>query len=257
LSVYDFARGVLSPLTPEPGRHFSPAWSPDGRRLAFSSFEAGEPRLSWKSADGSGRVEFLSPGEVPEFPSSFSPDGRFLLYTGGAARDLTGNMDLWILSLEGKRERRTWTAGPAREFAAIFSPDARAIAYVSNESGRYEVYAQPYPGPGPKIKVSTEGGSEPAWAPGGGEIFYRTTDSLMVAPVETQPVLKVGTARVLMPDHYEHYGREDNSRNYDVSADGKRFLVVRSGEVSQTPVAQLHLVANWPAELAARAAGSR
>jgi serine/threonine protein kinase/Tol biopolymer transport system component len=249
VSIYDFARGVVTPLTPEPGRHFSPAWSPDGRRLAFTAFEEGEPRLSWKPADGSGQTEFLSPGSVPEFPTSFSPDGRTLLFTGGVSQADSENMDLWLLSLDGKRERRSWIAGPARELAAFFSPDGRAIAYVSNESGRYEVYLQPYPGPGPKIKVSTDGGLEPAWAPGGREIFYRTADSLMAAPIETQPELKVGTARALIPDHYVHSGREDTSRNYDVSADGRRFLFIKGGEVPEKPVTQLNLVVNWPAML--------
>ncbi len=248
VSIYDLARGVVSPLTPEPGRHFSPAWSSDGRRLAFTAFEEGEPRLSWKSADGSGQMEFLSPGSVPEFPSSFSPDGRALLFTGGA-QAASENMDLWLLSLEGKRERRSWIAGSARELAGFFSPDGRAVAYVSNESGRSEVYVQPFPGPGPKIKVSSDGGLEPAWAPGGREIFYRTADSLMAAPIETRPELKVGTARALMPDHYVRSGREDTSRNYDVSADGSRFLFIKGGEVPETPVTQLNLVVNWPAEL--------
>ena len=257
ISIYDFARGVVSPLTPEPGRHFSPAWSSDGRRLAFSAFEDGEPRLSWKPADGSGQTEFLSPGSVPEFPTSFSPDGRSLLFTGGVSQAASENMDLWLLSLDGKRERRSWVAGPARELAAFFSPDGRAIVYASNESGRYEVYVQPYPGPGPKIKVSTDGGLEPAWAAGGKEIFYRTADSLMAAPIETRPELKVGTARVLMPDHYVRFGREDASRNYDVSTDGKRFLFVKEGQVPETPVTQLQLLANWPAELAGPPAAAR
>jgi eukaryotic-like serine/threonine-protein kinase len=246
VAIYDFARGVLSTLTPEPGRHFAPVWSPDGRRIAFSAFEAGQPVLAWKAADGSGPTELLTPGGKPEFPSSFSPDGRALLYTTGTSSSLE-NMDLWLLSLEGKRETRAWLAGPARELAAFFSPDGRSVAYISNETGRNEVYVQPYPGPGPKIKVSTEGGVEPAWAPGGREIFYRTSDSLMAAPVETQPALSVGTARALLPDHYDRWSREDGSRNYDVSPDGSRFLFIRSQDLKQEPVTRLNLMTNWPA----------
>ncbi|HLN57240.1 MAG TPA: protein kinase [Thermoanaerobaculia bacterium] len=246
VAIYDIARGVLSTLTPEPGRHFAPVWSPDGLRIAFSAFEAGDPVLAWRAADGSGPAELLTPGRNPEFPSSFSPDGRALLYTAGTSDSLE-NMDLWLLSLEGKREHRAWLAGPARELAAFFSPDGRSVAYVSNETGRNEVYAQPYPGPGPKIKVSTDGGAEPAWAPGGREIFYRTADSLMVVPVETQPTLSVGTARALLPDHYDRWGREDGSRNYDVSPDGSRFLFIKSQDLKQEPVTRLNLMTNWPA----------
>ena len=246
VAIYDIARGVLSTLTPEPGRHFAPVWSPDGLRIAFSAFEAGDPVLAWRAADGSGPAELLTPGRNPEFPSSFSPDGRALLYTAGTSGSLE-NMDLWLLSLEGKREHRAWLAGPARELAAFFSPDGRSVAYVSNETGRNEVYAQPYPGPGPKIKVSTDGGAEPAWAPAGREIFYRTADSLMAAPVETQPKLSVGTARALLPDHYDRWGREDGCRNYDVSADGSRFLFIKSQDLKQEPVTRLNLMTNWPA----------
>lgn len=246
VAIYDFARGVLTTLTPEPGRHFAPVWSPDGRRIAFSAFEAGDPVLAWKAADGSGPTELLTPGRRPEFPSSFSPDGRALLYTAGTS-DTLENMDLYLLSLEGKREHRSWLAGPARELAAFFSPEGRLVAYVSNETGRNEVYVQPYPGPGPKIKVSTDGGMEPAWAPGGRAIFYRTADSLMAAPVETQPALSIGTARTLLPDHYDRWGREDGSRNYDVSPDGSRFLFIKSQDLKQEPVTRLNLMTNWPA----------
>jgi dipeptidyl aminopeptidase/acylaminoacyl peptidase len=157
-------------------------------------------------------------------------------------------MDLWLLSLGGKRERKPWMAGPDRELAAFFSPDGHSVAYVSFKTGRGEVYVTPFPGPGPKIKVSSDGGSEPAWAPGGREIFYRTADSLMAVPIQTQPELKVGSARVLLPDRYDRWGREDGARNYDVSADGSRFLFIKTQETKQEPITQLHLIANWPAE---------
>ena len=120
---------------------------------------------------------------------------------------------------------------------------------MSDESGKNEVYVRPYSGPGAKIKVSTEGGNEPAWAPGGREIFYRTADSLMAAPIQTQPELSVGTARVLMPDPYDRWSREDGGRNYDVFPDGNRFLFIRSQPLKQEPITSLNLVVNWPAEL--------
>src|SRR6185437_15715653 len=100
----DFARGVLSNLTPEPGRHFAPAWSSDGRRIAFSEFAAGEPVLAWKASDGSGEIEALTPDGVPAFASSWSPDGRALLYLTGTAASAE-TMDLWLLFVDGKRER--------------------------------------------------------------------------------------------------------------------------------------------------------
>jgi eukaryotic-like serine/threonine-protein kinase len=250
VAIYDFARGVLSSLTPEPGRHFAPVWSPDGRRLAFSEFQTSDPRMMLKASDGSGELEALSSGKIAAFASSWSPDGRSLLYLEGTTGQSAENMDIWLLSLEGKRERRAWLTGPASETGAFFSPDGRAVAYASNESGKNEVYVRPFPTPGAKIKVSTEGGSEPAWAPSGREIFYRTGDSLMAAPIQTQPELSVGTARVLMADPYDRWSREDGGRNYDVFPDGDRFLFIRSQPLKEEPITSLNLVVNWPAELA-------
>jgi hypothetical protein len=111
------------------------------------------------------------------------------------------------------------------------------------------VYARPYAGPGGKIKISSDGGSEPAWAPSGREIFYRTADAMMAVPVTTQPELSAGTGRPLFPDRYARWGREDGSRNYDVSPDGSRFLVIKTAERKDEPVTQIQLLANWPAEL--------
>jgi Tol biopolymer transport system component len=247
--VYDFGRGVLSNLTPEPGRHFCPIWSPDGRRIAFSTFMVGSPAMRWKATDGSGPAEALSDGkEKADFPSSWSPDGRNILFTRGSAGK---EMDLWLFSAEGKREKKEWITGPAREFAGFFSPDGRLVAYVSSESGRNEVYVTPFPGPGPRIKVSTDGGAEPAWAPSGREIFYRNFESLMAVPIETQPELSAGSARAVFRDEYEAWPREDGGRNYDVSPDGSRFLMIKGTEAKEVPITHLNLLTNWQSELPA------
>ena len=249
VTVYDFARGVLTTLTPEPGRHFAPIWLPDGRRIFYTAFESGNPRLAWKASDGTGEAQLLSPDGSPAFPSSVSPDGKTLLYTSGG--NSGEKMNIWTMSLDGKREQRPWLAAENRQLAGFYSPDGRHVVYVSNESGKYEVYARPYPGPGGKIKISSDGGSEPAWAPSGREIFYRTADAMMAVPVTTQPELSAGTGRPLFPDRYARWGREDGSRNYDVSPDGSRFLVIKSAERKDEPVTQIQLLANWPAELPA------
>ncbi|HKF44384.1 MAG TPA: protein kinase [Thermoanaerobaculia bacterium] len=254
VAIYDLGRGVLSTLTPEPGRHFAPIWSPDGRRVVYTTFETASPRLTWKASDGAGDAEWLTPGGFAEFPCSISPDGHVLLYTTSAASE---RMNLWSLSLDDKREKRAWLSTQSSEIAAFFSPDGRAVIYVSNESGKNEVYVRPFPGPGPKIKVSSDGGTEPAWAPSGREVFYRTSDALMAVPITTQPELSAGTARAVIPDHYTRWGREDGSRNYDVSPDGSRFLVVKALDRKEEPITQIQLIENWPAELPAPEAAKR
>src|SRR5262245_31844760 len=127
--TYDLERNVLSPLLPEAGRAFNPVWTPDSRRIAFSSFDEGNPRLFWKAADGGGSRDTLSPGEVPEFPSSVSPDGRTVAYS--AVTTTPEATDLWLLDLGGKRSRRVWFETPFKEYCPFFSPDGDLIAYAA------------------------------------------------------------------------------------------------------------------------------
>ena len=248
--IYDFARGILSTLVPEPGRSFDPTWTPDGRRIAFCLFEAGMPRIRWKPVDGSGALELLTPGSgvAPEFPTSFSPDGRLLAYAG--VPDRLGNSDLWLLSLEGKRERRAWLETPFKEFGPFFSPDGRWIAYTSAESGRNEVYVRPFPGPGGRVKISSDGGAEPAWSADRKELFYRSGDKLMAVRIETTPAFTAEAARVLLTGRYQRGGDEANPREYDVSPDGTRFLFLKPDGTKELPITQLQVIANWPALLA-------
>jgi len=248
--TYDFARGILATLVPEPGRSFNPTWTPDGRRIAFCLFKSGMPKTFWKPADGSGALEPLTPeaGVAPEFPASFSPDGRLLAYA--TFPSLLEGSDIWLLALDGRRERRVWLKTPFTEFGAFFSPDGRWIAYMSSESGRNEVYVSPFPGPGGRVKISSDGGAEPAWSADGREIFYRSGDRLMAIRIETTPVFIAEAARVLFTARYQHGGAEDAPREYEVSPDGMRFLFLKPDEKKEQPITQIQLIANWPALLA-------
>jgi Tol biopolymer transport system component len=245
--TYDLARNVLSPLLPEAGRSFNQTWTPDSRRIVFASFDEGWPRLYWKAADGSGSPEALSPGEVPEFPSSVSPDGRTLAYAAVSVEAT----DIWLLGLDGKRERRAWFETPFKEYNPYFSPDGGLIAYTAEESGQKpEVYVRPYPGPGGRIKISgSDGGSEPLWSPDGSELFYRTvSEQLMAAKVVRLPTLAASAPRlVLNTTPYLSRAAEDYPRQYAISPDGKRFLFIKLGETKRQSVTQLQFVTDWPA----------
>jgi serine/threonine-protein kinase len=128
-----------------------------------------------------------------------------------------------------------------REGAPTFSPDGHWIAYVSDKSGRNEIYLRPFPGPGEDMPVSAEGGTEPAWARGTGELFYRQGDAVMAVEVKTAPALQVGKPRRLFVGHYSRAGGV--FAQYDVTADGQRFLMVRSG--NQEAATRINVVINW------------
>jgi serine/threonine-protein kinase len=131
------------------------------------------------------------------------------------------------------------------EHSAMFSPDGRWIVYVSDESGREEIYVRPYPGPGGKYAVSTEGGREPVWSSGGREIFYRNGDKMMVVPVQTNPDFSAGTPKVLFEEPYAMWFGGGN--NYDVTPDGQRLLMIRRD--TESAPRQINVVLNWHEEL--------
>jgi Tol biopolymer transport system component len=248
--LYNLHRKVLSPFTPEPGRFFNPVWSPDGRRLAYSGFSTGSPALLVKNVDGSGKPERLTdaPTEnrtVAEFPYSWSPDGRTLVYLGVTGFKIARpEWDLWFVSLDGKREARRWFESPYTESAAAFSPDGRWIAYVSDESGRQEVYLRPFPGPGGNTKISSEGGAEPVWTRQGRELLYRQADQFLSAEIRADPDLVAGTPRVLFSGSFARGRGEDAPFEYAVSRDGNEIYAIR-GVALPRPERRLAIVTNW------------
>ena len=121
------------------------------------------------------------------------------------------------------------------------------MAYASDESGRNEIYVQPYPGPGGKWQISTEGGTEPTWNRNGRELFYRSGDKMMDVDISTQPSFAAGNAKVLFQGHYQP--TPGTLPNYDVSPDGQRFLMIKPSEQGQVAPTQINVVLNWFEEL--------
>ena len=151
--------------------------------------------------------------------------------------------DIWMLEHEGDRAPSPFLATPFYEQTPMFSPDGRFLAYSSTESGRTEVYVQPYPGPGGVFPISTEGGQEPVWSADGRELFYRNGNRMMAVAVSTEPDFTAGKPRILFEGPYETV----TGGNYDVSPDGRRFVMIQSEEES-TPK-QIHVVLNFSEEL--------
>jgi eukaryotic-like serine/threonine-protein kinase len=242
--VYDFPRGTLTRLTFEGA--FGPIWTSDGKKVTFNSNPASlnaPLNLFWKPADSSATEERLTTSENPQAPASWSPNGETLAFN--EFDPITG-ADLWLLSLKEGKKSRPLVRGSFNEFNLSFSPDGRWFAYQSNESGSYEVYVQPFPGPGSKELVSTQGGTEPVWSRDGRELFYRSGDKMMAVGTTTQPTFRAARPEVLFERRY--YNQTQSRRDYDVTSDGRRFLMLKESEQATTTT-RIEVVLSWFEEL--------
>ena len=259
---YDFSRGVLSKVTTD-GLSHDPVWTPDGKRLAFRSWQSGGMTMWWMPADRSAGPERLDPAGTRQSPVSFSPDGKFLAFD---QKDSQTQDDAWVLPLEGNRTPQPVAKSKFGEGSMKFSPNGRWVAYSSNESGKAEVYVQAFPGPGPKVQISSDGGFDPVWRRSGGELYYRSGNKMMAVSITTSPELKASAPKMLWEGSYSAGSGSScgmvgvSSSNYDVTSDGQRFLMVRDGDITEgEPTAgggvartRIVVVLNWVEELKAK-----
>jgi len=224
-----------------------PVWTPDGKRLIFTSFEAGVGNLSWRASDGTTPLERLTEGQNSRYPSAISPDGNRLVFREEAGA--TG-LDIAMLSLDGDRRPERLLGTRHNELNAEISPDGRWLAFKSNKSGQDEIYVRPFPNVGGgQWQISTDGGVHPAWAKSGRSLFYRALDgTLMEVPVELQPRFAPGTPTRLLEGRHLLGGP---GRAYDVSPDGERFLMITKDDGSGDGVSgpTISVVLNWFSEL--------
>ncbi|HYL34354.1 MAG TPA: protein kinase [Bryobacteraceae bacterium] len=245
LWIYDVDRGLKTRFTFYAGEEREAIWSPDGRWIVFNRSQNGHLDLYRKASNGASAEELLYTNNRQKYPTSFSPDGKWLLYMVYA--DGASKNQLWILPMQGapaSGQKPVPFQGTAFNSSwGQFSPDGRWIAYASDESQRNEIYVAPFPGPGGKKQISTAGGDQPLWRHDGKEIFYAAPNGeMMAAEVSSKGgSLEVGVVRSLFGPIPPPLGH-----SYDVSADGQRFLVRMEAQPSDEP---LTLVRNWTALL--------
>lgn len=247
--TYDLERRTMSRRS-FTGNGLFTLWTPDGSRLVHGFWPESQG-LTMVNADGTGKPEAIIDASRLLIPTSFSPDGSLLIY-----HDVfTGNPNIYSLSMHGERVESVLLATGFQEQRAVVSPDGRWIAYDSNETGRIEVYVRPFPEvDGGKWQISTNGGMEPRWRADSGELYYRQAsgnneNAIIAVTIESEPRFSAGSPVILFSGSYVFPAPP----GYDVTADGKRFILLKSGstEVPGTVSQQTNLVVveNWFEEL--------
>jgi Tol biopolymer transport system component len=242
--ILELERGVLSRVTSGGAQPNHLTWLPDSQRIMFTraGFRNGKDFILETLAGSAGKETIvLEPAGDHAHLSDISADGRYLTYEGDPGSDV------WVMPLAGDRSARAFVEGPAVETQGAFSPDGRWLAYTSDSSGRFEVFVQSFPEPGPRIQVSPDGGTNTRWRRDGKELFYVAMDgTLMAVPVRAAQPIEFGRPAALFQFYSPVRGIPAGKPPYDVMPDGQRFIV--SSVVRRTDPS-LHVLLNWPALL--------
>ena len=241
--IFDLGSGTSSRFTFDPGNDDDPVWSPSGNRIVFGSSRAGRFGLHVKSA-AAGQERLLLETSSRAVPMDWSRDGNDLLF---GQSDPATSQDIWVLPLAGDRTPKPIIQTLATERMARFSPDGRWVAYVSNESGGFEVYVETFPVTGRKWRISTSSGVQPMWRGDGRELFYLSLAgevmAVPVTPTNTRRFegLEVGTPQKLFSARPTALVGARNA--WSVAPDGQRFLIANAAGGAN--VAPITVVVNW------------
>jgi hypothetical protein len=240
--VYDLIKGTNSQVT-HGGRSGRAIWTPDGKGIICDRQESSFVNLYLQTYDGTSPLRRLTTSEFNQELGSLTPDGRTLAFI--EERPQT-QLDIMVLDMVSGGVR-PFLDSPFLENYPEISPDGRWIAYASDETGRSEVYVRPFPGPGAKHQVSNQGGGQPLWSKNMGRLFYRWDDQAWAADVRIAGGFSTGKPRLLFDR--PGYSQGAPSRSWDLSPDGRRFLMVKLERREPAPVTEMILVENWFQEL--------
>ena len=240
LWVHDITRNTLSRLTFN-GTNRTPAWSPDGKRIAYFSIVEGKASVMIKQADGTGNAEEVSSGLGRTYVDSWSRDGSYLFLDRTTN---AGQSDIYVVPLKGDKKPWPLLATKFDEYQATLSPNGKWLAYISNESGTYQVYVLPFPKGEGKWQVSTEEGYEPHWSRDGKNLFYAapSKQTIMAASIEGSTSIVIGKPRVAFTGY--HALNSDSGISYDIAPDEQHFLTPR-GKEGDDSFTRIHVVLNW------------
>jgi len=240
LWMADSTRATFQLLTTKQtaGNTFA-VWTPDAKRIVFRTVTG----LHWIDPDSGGAAHPIPDTSVSDIPTSISPDSQTLAFIRQSSTTRTAG-DIYVLSLNGDPKPHPVVETNGYDGGGQFSPDGNWLAYVSNETGQFEVYVRPFPSAGRRHPVSTQGGTHPRWNRNGKELFYRSGNKMMVVDVTTDTELRISQPHMLFERRYA-FGSAQSVPNYDVSPDGQHFLMVKDESSS----GRLNVVLNWFEEL--------
>jgi len=250
--LHDLARGLDTRLTVAPLISSSPFWSGKGDRVAFHSNRPGTSTLYQRAVNGSGQDEMLPSAPGNKSMNQWSKDGQFIVYVQTSEK---GDYDIGVLSMRDgppdERKPALFRHTPFNEYHGQLSPDSHWMAYASDESGQREVYVVPFPAGGGKTQISTAGGEQPRWRGDGKELFYVAADGKLTAVavhagVGATPSFEASAPMSLFETNIYRIITAPTLYQYDVTADGKRFVIASTAEAAAPP---LNVVTNWQALL--------
>jgi protein kinase-like protein/WD40 repeat protein len=229
LWIWDLARQTLTRATFDAAPENWPVWTPDSRRLIFSSERSGARNLFWQPADGTGTLERLTDSRKIQNGMNVTPDGKRLIFTENGPN--ASGVDLMQLTLDDSRRVSSLVRSPFSERNAVVSPDGRWLAYEADDSGRFEIHVRPFPDvDSGHWQLTTDGGTQPLWAPNGQELFYVSpTGGVMRINVPHGSIPSATSPVLLLNKGYLTVTPGNTGRSYDVSRDGQRFLMIKEG----------------------------
>jgi len=248
--VHDVARGVKQRLTFDPAREDRPVWLPKGDRISFSSNRRGEggQDIYVQSVDGTGEAQLLVASPTFEYAYDWSADEKYVIFNQAHQ-----GMDLYYLKRKDDGsgyDSVPFVTNPFDMLSPKLSPDGKYLSYESNESGRYEVYVQPFPQGGGKVQVSLNGGRQPRWRGDGKELFYVVGNALVAVPVTTAGGFSAGEPQRLF--EATPGVSEGRGQRYTVTPDGQKFILVEDADGDGAAVPAIQVTQNWFAEFKGR-----